>query len=150
MKSASKKVYVSKAPRSVPMVIEEEKLVPMELDIPKPPMSSLAPGQGINASLKGKKVKIVNRSSKEEVKVQNSGFAPAPAMKKGPAFKPHSIPVPVPMPNPIQLDSNIAEISMDELSKQNALATGDPVFCQQCNAIFNSYSKLIQSGNDQI
>ena len=158
MKSASKKVYVNKAPRSVAMLEEEEKVVPMDLDLPKPAMSSLAPGQGLNASLKGKKVKIVNRSIKEEQKVPNSNFAPVPMMKKGPAFKPQSHPVPIPLPkpkqsppiNPIQLDSNIAEISMDELAKQNALATGDPVFCEQCNAVFNSYSKLTSAQGSQI
>lgn len=146
MKSASKKVYVNKAPRSVAMLQEEEK-VPMEIDPPKPSMSSLAPGAGLNASLKGKKVKIVNRSAKEEHKASGPSFAPAPAMKKPAVFKPKS--VPEPQANPM-LDSNIAEISMDELSKQNALATGDPIICQACNAIFNSYSKLRMTDDGQI
>lgn len=148
MKSASKKVYVNKAPRSVAMLQEEEKIVPMEIDPPpKPAMASLAPGSGLNASLKGKKVKIVNRSVKEEEKKGPSVFAPAPAMKKPLGVKPK--PVPVPLAN-AQFDSNIAEIAMDELSKQNVLATGDPVLCLECNAVFNSYSKVEETENGQI
>lgn len=148
MKSASKKVYVNKAPRNLAMMNEEEKISPMDIDPPKPTMSSLAPGQGLNASLKGKKVKIVSKAAKEEQKVPNLVPAPKVPIKKGPVFRPQ--PVPVPMPNPMQLDSNIAEICMDELSKQNALATGDPIFCELCNAIFNSYSKLNDLNGHQV
>lgn len=150
MKSACKKVYVNKAPRSVAMLHdEEEKIVPMEIDPPiKPVMASLAPGSGLNASLKGKNVKIVNRAKIEEKKGPSS-FAPAPAMKKPAVMKPRPIPILNPVLNS-QFDSNIAEIAMEELNKQNVLATGDPVLCLECNAIFNSYSKVQETENGQI
>ena len=151
MKSACKKVYVNKAPRSVAMLQddEEEKIVPMEIDPPqKPAMASLAPGSGLNASLKGKNVKIVNRAKIEEKKGPSS-FTPAPAMKKPAVMKPKPLPVLIPVLNS-QFDSNIAEIAMEELNKQNVLATGDPVLCLECNAIFNSYSKVEETANGQI
>lgn len=202
MKAANKKVYVSKAPRSVSMLQEEEKLLPMDIDqrpnmlnypkpLPPPPgmpagmpfnyaqnvamnppplfhlnappnmhpgpqfmppppqMSSLVPGSGINASLKNKKVKIVNRSAKEEKKLPSSSFAPA--VKKPAPAKPCLAAPPMPaLPAFPQIDSNIAEVSMDELAKQNILATGDPLPCVNCNAIFNSYSVIHESEEGQV
>ena len=64
MKSAGRKVYVNKTPSATPVLIkEEQKVIPMDLDHPNPSiMSSLSPGQSINATLKGKNVKIVNVS----------------------------------------------------------------------------------------
>ena len=201
MKSAGRKVYVNKTPSATPVLIkEEQKVIPMDLDHPNPSiMSSLSPGQSINATLKGKNVKIVNKLSKEDKKPKIQEFV-APAMKNPPVYIPQSISfnssqnskisspgaiggpnypknfmIPPPdcfgntppsmfsfnnSPNPmnpfnnsgnsVQLDSNIAEISMDELSKQNALATGDPVFCNRCSAVFNSYSKIINIEEEQV
>ncbi|CAG9322630.1 unnamed protein product [Blepharisma stoltei] len=155
---------------------------------------SLSPGFGFNASLKGKKVKLVKSSPSEEVKIGE--VKPAP-VKINPFNPPKIIPMPPPLPlpqkdqkpipiqniipppppafiqlpripqvmppmipqpmfsapprfppfpgipqQPPDLDANVTEICMDELAKQNAFATGDPVFCEGCHAVFNFFSKL--------
>ena len=40
------------------------------------------------------------------------------------------------------VDTNVFQISMNCLKDQGELATGDPVFCTSCQAIFNKYSKI--------
>lgn len=41
-----------------------------------------------------------------------------------------------------EVDTNVFNISMSTLKKNSELATGDPIFCQQCGASFNIHSKL--------
>lgn len=43
----------------------------------------------------------------------------------------------------IEVDTNVFQISMDCLKNNVAeIATGDPQFCSQCKAVFNSNSNL--------
>lgn len=46
-------------------------------------------------------------------------------------------------------DVNVFEICMDELKKDNTTATGDPVFCSGCNAVFNFFSKASKIDNSE-
>ena len=48
------------------------------------------------------------------------------------------------------MDTNVAEICMDELAKDNVLATGEPIFCEGCNCVFNKFSKFSQEGDNQL
>lgn len=41
-----------------------------------------------------------------------------------------------------QVDTNVFKISMRCLKDQSELATGDPVFCTACQAVFNMHSKV--------
>ncbi|CAG9333239.1 unnamed protein product [Blepharisma stoltei] len=103
----------------------QQKSGPKKMPLPEKPS---IPGSSINNSLKGKSVKIVKKDPPK---------APVPVKKK-------------PLPPPIEedkevpgLDANIIEICMEELGKVNDFATGEPIFCHNCNALFNSFSKLL-------
>jgi hypothetical protein len=41
-----------------------------------------------------------------------------------------------------EIDTNVFKISLGTLASKAELATGDPIFCKKCNAIFNSKSKV--------
>lgn len=41
-----------------------------------------------------------------------------------------------------EIDTNVFNITMATLKQGGELATGDPVFCKQCNAAFNVHSKI--------
>ncbi|CDW86904.1 type a von willebrand factor domain-containing protein [Stylonychia lemnae] len=49
-----------------------------------------------------------------------------------------------------EVDTNVFNISMQTLKKDSELATGDPVFCKQCNACFNFYSQVTQQAKEMI
>ncbi|CDW73759.1 type a von willebrand factor domain-containing protein [Stylonychia lemnae] len=44
-----------------------------------------------------------------------------------------------------EVDTNVFQISMACLKDQSELATGDPCFCTNCDAVFNLYSKIEES-----
>jgi hypothetical protein len=41
-----------------------------------------------------------------------------------------------------EVDTNIMSIALKVLKEDAELASGDPIFCQKCNGVFNMYSKL--------
>jgi hypothetical protein len=46
-----------------------------------------------------------------------------------------------------KVDTNVFNIELKVLKDQSELATGDPVFCKECDAIFNKHS-LIEENKD--
>ena len=42
-----------------------------------------------------------------------------------------------------RLDTNVVQISLGSLGDEVALATGDPVFCEGCGAVFNHISRIV-------
>ena len=44
-----------------------------------------------------------------------------------------------------EVDTNIMSIDLSVLQKDADMATGDPIFCKQCNGVFNSFSKLVEN-----
>jgi hypothetical protein len=40
-------------------------------------------------------------------------------------------------------------IQLSSLAEESALASGDPVFCGSCNAIFNKFSKICEENGEQ-
>lgn len=107
---------------------------------PKPVQKSMlnTPGSLINNSLKNKSVKLVKKEETKSVKV------PIPPMKR-----PLNPKITLEKPDISGLDANIVEICMEELSKQNAFATGEPIFCHNCNALFNFFSKITAIENSE-
>lgn len=43
-----------------------------------------------------------------------------------------------------EIDINVFKISLGTLQSNAEIATGDPIFCKKCNAIFNVNSKVIE------
>jgi len=41
-----------------------------------------------------------------------------------------------------EVDTNVFKIALSTLKNNAEIATGDPIFCKKCNAIFNSKSKI--------
>jgi RNase P subunit RPR2 len=41
-----------------------------------------------------------------------------------------------------EIDTNVYKIAFNTLKDNAELATGDPVFCEECKAVFNQYSKV--------
>ena len=41
-----------------------------------------------------------------------------------------------------EMDTNVFKIAFSTLKDKSELATGDPIFCEQCNAVFNINSKI--------
>jgi len=48
-----------------------------------------------------------------------------------------------------EVDTNVVSINFDILKDKSALATGDPVFCTNCKAIFNMYSQIEHKEDSQ-
>ena len=48
-----------------------------------------------------------------------------------------------------KIDTNVFQITMSCLKDQDELATGDPVFCSTCEAVFNKYSLIEESKGDE-
>lgn len=49
-----------------------------------------------------------------------------------------------------EIDTNVFVLRMNTLKEdQVALATGDPVFCKECKAIFNVHSKIVEESKEQ-
>lgn len=40
-----------------------------------------------------------------------------------------------------KIDTNIVEINLNCLKQDVEVATGEPIFCSNCNSVFNSFSK---------
>jgi hypothetical protein len=57
----------------------------------------------------------------------------------------------LPQPQPLvpMVNTNVLSINLGELGKEQTVATGDCVFCQSCQAIFNSTSKITLSKGAQ-
>lgn len=47
-----------------------------------------------------------------------------------------------------EIDTNVFKISFNTLKNDAELATGDPIFCSQCKAVFNSFSKVEEVKGD--
>lgn len=45
-----------------------------------------------------------------------------------------------------EVDTNVISLSLKVLKEDAELAAGDPVFCKQCNAVFNMFSKIEEKG----
>lgn len=41
-----------------------------------------------------------------------------------------------------EVDTNVISLDLKVLREDAQLAAGDPIFCENCNAVFNMYSKL--------
>jgi hypothetical protein len=41
-----------------------------------------------------------------------------------------------------EIDTNICNIKFSVLQDQGALSSGDPIFCKDCQSVFNVYSKI--------
>jgi t-SNARE complex subunit (syntaxin) len=41
-----------------------------------------------------------------------------------------------------EIDTNVIKINLNTLKTNAEIATGDPIFCKKCNAIFNANSKV--------
>jgi hypothetical protein len=55
---------------------------------------------------------------------------------------------PQPIARPL-VNTNVLSINLGELGKEKTIATGDCVFCQSCQAIFNNTSKITLSKGAQ-
>jgi succinate dehydrogenase/fumarate reductase-like Fe-S protein len=49
-----------------------------------------------------------------------------------------------------QVDTNVFQISMACLAEGGELATGDPVFCSKCQAVFNKHSKIEETKDEAL
>ena len=50
-----------------------------------------------------------------------------------------------PQANRRKADTNIIEVNLSSLKQGSNLATGDPIYCQGCRSLLNSYSHLIRT-----
>lgn len=48
-----------------------------------------------------------------------------------------------------EVDTNVFQVSMSCLKDQGELATGDPLFCENCQAIFNKHSKIEENKHEE-
>ena len=48
-----------------------------------------------------------------------------------------------------EVDTNVYRINMSTLKEGSELATGDPIFCSSCNAVFNMYSNVEEVKRDE-
>jgi Sec23/Sec24 zinc finger len=48
-----------------------------------------------------------------------------------------------------EVDTNVFLIKMEGLKDKKELATGDPVFCSKCQAIFNKHSIIKEEVKDE-
>ena len=46
-----------------------------------------------------------------------------------------------------EVDTNVVAINFSVLKEKGELATGDPIFCKQCQALFSMYS--VAKGNEE-
>jgi hypothetical protein len=49
-----------------------------------------------------------------------------------------------------EVDTNVFLINLGCLKDSGELATGDPVFCTKCQAVFNKHSKIAEQDGKQI
>jgi Sec23/Sec24 zinc finger len=49
-----------------------------------------------------------------------------------------------------KVDTNVFQVSMECLTDSFELATGDPLYCKNCNAIFNMHSQINLVSESQI
>lgn len=47
------------------------------------------------------------------------------------------------------MDTNVFKINMATLMDAAELATGDPVFCNACQAVFNMYSRIEETKTEE-
>ena len=49
----------------------------------------------------------------------------------------------------VEVDTNIFKISLSTLAEKSIeIATGDPEFCKECNAVFNFKSKILTNSDN--
>jgi len=50
----------------------------------------------------------------------------------------------------VEVDTNVMSIGLKVLAENAEVASGDPVFCESCNAVFNKFSKLEENKDQQV
>ncbi len=48
-----------------------------------------------------------------------------------------------------EVDTNVYEIQLSCLKEQGELAFGDPIFCKNCNAVFNKHSQITEEAKGE-